>query len=776
MADQPDADPPRFPAMKRCQKGRSNEIVRNNGRFDDFARLQGIHPLNEYTMESVQERDETGKLLLEQTFSEYATYVKQLTFDKKGGEIKSHGYGSMLKIFSTPYDTLANKFKVLDIFRPKDRTNSWWLELYNIFKFQARVACIARGEELEESTTAIRYQELCTIGAELLGKGFGPEVEAYVALSFQRQASGRPGETGLLNFLTCEWKNGGLEVVWGNKKEGRQQRMVFYPDSRGFLLDPYHALGILKLVKPGYHTDLETKDWFFPMLTEYADGGIAGFLTRKIKEVSDDERHTAHGVRAGAADDMLLRNDSMDRIGVFLGAVYRAGWSSEMDCTIFRYLFADPYVALAGKALAGYDHPEQDVATPSIDCLPDGVRPRLNNLALNLFQDTFEGLKELSDCVLASLLMYHDDVVSKFGNKHVIARTLTDNCQLVGIEKAEMKRIGALIKSDVASRNEANLHRVLAKKSSVDREERLLEANRLEALVKENAELKAKVNDVTTELTSVKTTLTGVNTELTEMKGMLGQVLDGMSRLTLSGQPAVPAVLAPDAAITAVPAATTAAATAATTRTTLIVDTPPAAPRPAVMNANEELMNKTKKPALGKWATTPDILQKTPVEEFLLGARLRSLNFDLPTPFGDNVKKQQKSKMKTLHDAAINSAIKSGDIALVAAGQELKSRKRIDASAVNYPDVLGELRRMARLVSSNLERELCDTFSASVYLQTMVSAGNTTATVELVKLHLGFGPKGGCGTVYSFIEKKSSKWNKPWTKSPSKTTAGVTKK
>jgi hypothetical protein len=194
------------------------------------------------------------------------------------------------------------------------------------------------------------------------------------------------------------------------------------------------------------------------------------------------------------------------------------------------------------------------------------------------------------------------------------------------------------------------------------------------------------------------------------------------------------------------------------------------------MNANQELMNKSKKPALGTWAITPDILQKKPVEEFLFGARLRSLNFALPTPFGDNVKKQQKSKMKTLHDAAINSAINSGEIALVEAGKELKSRKRIDASAANYGDVVGELRRMARLVSNNLQRQLCDTFSASVYLESMVAAGKTTATEELVKLRAGFGPKGGCGTVYSFIEKKSSKWTKPWTKSPSKTTTGVTKK
>jgi hypothetical protein len=73
--------------------------------------------------------------------------------------------------------------------------------------------------------------------------------------------------------------------------------MIFYHDSRGFRLDPYHALGLLKLVKPGYHRDLATKEWFFPTLVDYCDGGIAGFLTRKIKEVSTDEGHTSHGVR-----------------------------------------------------------------------------------------------------------------------------------------------------------------------------------------------------------------------------------------------------------------------------------------------------------------------------------------------------------------------------------------------------------------------------------------------------------------------------------------------
>jgi hypothetical protein len=72
-----------------------------------------------------------------------------------------------------------------------------------------------------------------------------------------------------------------------------------------------------------------TVKWFFPCLADYADGGIGTFLSNKIKDVnkkfkldSVTEEHTAHGVRPGAADDMLLSKNSMDCVGVYMGAVY----------------------------------------------------------------------------------------------------------------------------------------------------------------------------------------------------------------------------------------------------------------------------------------------------------------------------------------------------------------------------------------------------------------------------------------------------------------------
>jgi hypothetical protein len=149
-----------------------------------------------------------------------------------------------------------NKFKELSMFRIKDLMNSWWVKQYGILKFQTRVACIARVEELEENTTPTHFEDICIIGQNLLGEGTGDNVEAYMALVFQHQACGCPCETGLLNFMTCEWKVG-LEAVWGNCKEGWQQRLTFYPDNRGFMLDPYHAFDCLKLIKPGYHICLK---------------------------------------------------------------------------------------------------------------------------------------------------------------------------------------------------------------------------------------------------------------------------------------------------------------------------------------------------------------------------------------------------------------------------------------------------------------------------------------------------------------------------------------
>jgi hypothetical protein len=138
---------------------------------------------------------------------------------------------------------------------------------------------------------------------------------------------------------------------------------------------------------------------------------------------------------------------------------------------------------------------------------------------------------------------------------------------------------------------------------------------------------------------------------------MLGQVLDGLSKLTVSEQPITATqsliVVSPTTQLSISPA------TAPTTPTVVpALQTPTVAPATTrATNAIQEMMKKAKHPiSAGKWVMMSDALLKTLVEEFLFGARLRSLNWNEPLTFGRDIKKQQKLKMKKLHDEAINSS------------------------------------------------------------------------------------------------------------------------
>jgi hypothetical protein len=166
-----------------------------------------------------------------------------------------------------------------------------------------------------------------------------------------------------MNLASCQWDNG-LDVACRNQKQSCQQHISFSPDNHGFLLDLYHAFGCMLVANPGYHLNIYDSEWFFPRLADYADRGIATFLTNKIKDEarkfkldSVTEEHTAHGVRAGAADDMSLSS-----------------------C----YLFSKSYIAQAGKVLTGYSHPEQDVTLPSLDFLQPIA---LESLVQHMFTD-----------------------------------------------------------------------------------------------------------------------------------------------------------------------------------------------------------------------------------------------------------------------------------------------------------------------------------------------------------------------------------------------------
>jgi hypothetical protein len=74
-----------YEAFDKTQKGRRNEKDYATVLFNEFADVQGKPKLDKYTLESIQEVDANGKLLIHTTFQEFATCVKELK--KKRGNV-----------------------------------------------------------------------------------------------------------------------------------------------------------------------------------------------------------------------------------------------------------------------------------------------------------------------------------------------------------------------------------------------------------------------------------------------------------------------------------------------------------------------------------------------------------------------------------------------------------------------------------------------------------------------------------------------------------------
>jgi hypothetical protein len=126
---------------------------------------------------------------------------------------------------------------------------------------------------------------------------------------------------------------------------------------------------------------------------------------------------------------------------------------TELEFILVQFIMLDGCQRLIAQFFATYlqsctwpgrkgSHPEQDVATPSPSRLPDKDQAQLDKFATYQFGDTFvPWLQKCCDCVLASLLMYHNDIVRKLGPDHAVACTLVENCLMHGISKALIKRM-----------------------------------------------------------------------------------------------------------------------------------------------------------------------------------------------------------------------------------------------------------------------------------------------------------------------------------------------
>jgi len=383
----------RYAPFKRNSKGCDKKQDLHTRRFNEFANHHGCAQLEDFTLEKeVTKVDDDGNPLLFDIFSCYGSYVLDL---RKGLRGELYQPTTLQSTFAGPYNSLKSRFQSAPFLHTQTQ---WWDDLYADFTKQSNTQHIDQGGRISQNTEGIRrHQAEAIVDRVMRGQSKRSDthtitlqdMQMRAVMVIQRQAIGRPGETPLVTLSNgVSWEDGRMHMDWSEHKNAKSTSLDFYPDVGGFLLCPYHALASWIMVDPGVHdwmTALQQPDdpvWLFPRLCQnnLARDSVASKVTVSIREairahnaesinlhVGLHPTLSSHGLRAGAADDVLLSVHCLDTMGVLLGAIFRGGWELQNECVLLRYLNEKRYIAMAGKILAGYKRPEQ-FAELGFDC------------------------------------------------------------------------------------------------------------------------------------------------------------------------------------------------------------------------------------------------------------------------------------------------------------------------------------------------------------------------------------------------------------------------
>jgi regulator of replication initiation timing len=246
-----------------------------------------------------------------------------------------------------------------------------------------------------------------------------------IGLIVTYSADGRGGECKFLRYDTMRWdqKFGVAVGLWKEPKTLTQHPMPFGPDADGMECDFFHAMGSYWILSRGLFRTEEQKgieDFVFCEFHRIADSTVTTNLSNTIRDnVADDMKPfmKARSLRYGATTTLAVHRDISHQ--ELLG---RGGWSAGNEEYYIQRVMA---LLLPGqRALAGWSDCHRTTYPPRLECLGSPVLPMLDSYMNELYVNSLVYFKERGSlrpfmrACTASLIMYYNDMLSKYGGNN----------------------------------------------------------------------------------------------------------------------------------------------------------------------------------------------------------------------------------------------------------------------------------------------------------------------------------------------------------------------
>jgi len=440
--------------------------------WNSFALVQKYPPFDKLTDQMVCGKVlENGSLSnehnppIKQWFWQFASYVYE--YRKNDGIGEPLQPDGAMQIFTQLKAVMFKKFKPLGY---TGDSPDWYKQVYNGLRIRVNVACIARGGKLSRSAVGMPRDVLKKSCAMLMKQDdFALASRERAILATLYHAVGRGSEVASANWGSAYW-NAQLNLFtidWGEFKRGEQQEMTFSSDAESWELDFHHCLACSLIGGNGVRKVSASDaniNWMFPQVVNLADGGAASMVGRILDKCRSNvdgipEDTNCHGLRVTGTDEMIF----CPSLSLF-SAIARGGWNFKSESQAFGYFTQKKHVVAGGLALAGFSNPNILVHAPSLAAIGTDARTVaiLNSFSGELFNNVgvpelATTLKNYRDVLVASLLMYNEQVVAALGKDSPIVKTMRLAAINVGSDIATMARWGEAVRDRFIVQNAANI-------------------------------------------------------------------------------------------------------------------------------------------------------------------------------------------------------------------------------------------------------------------------------------------------------------------------------